>query len=261
MGIPSIKRLISVGCLAWMMFGPPVLAEDALIINVEDAAAPWSCADGTGYANDLVTAIYKAANVPIVLKVLPYARAKSDATNGHAVGCFSMANIPEVQKEFIFPKVPLFLEYISYYQNVANPLPVKKEELLPQGTVVGSVLGYEYSEKFYQLKNSKVIRVEETPSEKQNLKKLAMGRINTAILVHNETKIDDLIIKQAGASGKVELAFRALTIELHLGFAKAHPKAQWALEQYNKGMKIIKSNGTYEQITKKWIAKARAELQ
>jgi hypothetical protein len=49
---------------------------ETLTIMVEDAAAPWSRSDGTGYANDVVVAAFKEMGVEIQLRVVPYSRCK-----------------------------------------------------------------------------------------------------------------------------------------------------------------------------------------
>lgn len=230
----------------------------ALVLYAENDAAPWSKPDGTGYANDLVKALYNAAGVKVELKVAPYSRCKHLVVQGDAVGCFNMARIPELSDTIDFPKAPLFMEYISYFHNLAKPLAVTREKDIPKGTRVGTVIGYEYADLFYELKDKGVLVAEETRSENVNLKKLAAGRIDATILVHNETKLDAMLIAKAGVTGKVSLAFRCATLELHIGFSRAHPQGQWALEKYEEGMKIIKSNGTYDRITTQWADKAMA---
>ena len=62
---------------------PP--ARETVDIGVEDAAAPWSQADGTGYANDLVRASFRAVGVDVRLHVLPYARCKQHVVKGELV--------------------------------------------------------------------------------------------------------------------------------------------------------------------------------
>ena len=66
------------------------LAAD-LKIMAEDAAEPFSRADGTGYANDVVKAAFHAVGVEIAFDVVPYARCKKDAEDGKIAACFSMS--------------------------------------------------------------------------------------------------------------------------------------------------------------------------
>lgn len=230
-----------------------ISAKEKLIIGVEDDAAPWSLADGTGYANELVKAIYQAVNVDIELDVIPYVRCKKEAIDGTKVGCFNMAKIADLEDDIIFPKTPLFLEYISYFYLKEKPLKALSEREIKKGTIVGTVIGYEYTDTFYELKNGGIIQSDETNSETLNIQKLALGRIDAAILVHNETKSSDFIIKNAGAKGQILKAFTSDTLELHIGFSKKHPLTEFAMEMYEKGIAIIKANGTYKKITQKYV--------
>ncbi|MGI9302179.1 MAG: substrate-binding periplasmic protein [Gammaproteobacteria bacterium] len=232
------------------------LAGETLVLGVEDDAAPWSKKDGTGYANELVLALYQAAGVSVELKVLPYKRCKLLTVQGRLVGCFNMAKIESLYDTIAFPSTPLFLEEVGYFHNVDEPLPVETEQDIPRGTTVGVVLGYEYTDTYYELLENGTIEIEESRSETSNLKKLAEGRIDTAILVYNETKPAEAIIERAGATGEIGLSFKGKALELHIGFSKAHPRGAVALAKYEQGIERILADGTYDRITRKWAEKA-----
>src|SRR5499433_2311933 len=67
----------------------------SLVLAVEDDASPWSRPDGSGYANDVVRAAFKAVGVAVELQVVPYARCKRMALRGEVAGCFNMSPSPE----------------------------------------------------------------------------------------------------------------------------------------------------------------------
>ncbi len=231
---------------------------EKLKIFVENDAAPWSKGDGTGYANDLVKAIYDAVDVDVAFEVVPYARCKKYTETGEAVGCLNMAKIPELEKEISFSEIPLFFAYISYFHNTENPLSASRPEDLGKGTIVGTVIGYEYDRMFYELEKGDRIVVEKTRSEEMNIRKLGKGRLDAVILWNNETKPADFIIQKAGMTGKVALAFHSTKLELHIGFSKSNPKGKWARQKYEEGIELIRSNGVYEQITQDWVERAYA---
>lgn len=240
----------------FLMLAQIAEGRETLKFFVENDAAPWSKADGTGYANDLVKAIYDAVDVDADFEVVPYARCKKYTETGEAVGCFNMAKIPEVENKITFSETPLFFAYISYFHNIENPLSTSNAENIKKGTIVGTVIGYEYDDIFYELEKEGQIIVERTRSEEINIKKLGTGRLDAVVLWNNETKPADFIIEKAGMAGKVDLAFHSTKLELHMGFSKAHPKGEWALQKYNEGIKLIQSNGVYEQITQNWAKRA-----
>src|SRR4051812_28270989 len=83
----------------------------------EDAAQPFSGPDGTGYANDLVKAAFKAAGVQVTFDVVPYARCKREVEAGRTPACFSMSWDPGMGKSVIFSQAPIFQVYADVFAN------------------------------------------------------------------------------------------------------------------------------------------------
>ena len=173
-----------------------------LVIAVEDDAAPWSRADGTGYANDVVVASFKAVNVDVQLQVMPYARCKRMVLNGTVAACLSMSPSAEFAGLVELSANPLFTCFAGYFYNVDKPLPVTRERDLTAKTVVGTVIGYEYPAAFESLRKKGRIVIEESPSEETNLKKLALGRVDLALLTYNQVKSPEWLIARAGVAGR-----------------------------------------------------------
>ena len=231
----------------------------SLAIAVEDGAAPWSRADGTGYANDVVTAAFKAVGVNVELSVMPYARCKRMSVRGKIAGCFSMSPSPEFAGLIELSARPLFTCYAGYFYNVSKPPRVARQEDLPAKTIVGTVIGYEYPAAFEALRQKGVVVLDESPSEEINLKKLALGRVDMALLNYNEMKSPAWLIARAGVKGKVKASFRAGVLNSYIGFSRKHPQGEWARRQFNKGYRLIMTNGTLERIRKTWFQKLERE--
>ena len=232
------------------------LAEEqtkSVVLSVEDDAAPWSRSDGSGYANDLVVAAYRAVGVEVDLKVVPYARCKRMAVNGEVAGCFSTSPAPELKGLIELSDQPLFSVTSGYFYNVTNPPTVNRQEDLPAETIVGTVIGYEYPASFEQLREQKKLVVEESPSEDVNLRKLAAGRINLALLNYNDMKSPEWLMKRAGVTGQVKTGFEAGSMNSYIAFSTKHRDGAWAREQFNKGFSIIRTNGTLHRIKKTWM--------
>ena len=105
-----------VAVLALILFALPASAQTkSLVIAVEDDAAPWSLADGSGYANDIVSIAFKAVGVDVQLKVVPYARCKRMVVNGDVAGCFSMSPAPELAGLVELSEQPIFSCYAGYF--------------------------------------------------------------------------------------------------------------------------------------------------
>jgi ABC-type amino acid transport substrate-binding protein len=232
----------------------PPAADSVLDIAVEDDADIWSRADGTGFANDVVRAAFQAAGVGVRLHVVPYARCKQQVVDAAVVACFSMSQLPALA----VPEQPLFVYFSDYFRRAGGPPLPATPDRLPHGTTVGVVLGYEYPASVYDLELRGVIRLESSPSEAVNLRKLAAGRVDLAIVNHNETKPDALLLARAGVTATVERTFRAGVLPSFLGFSRAHPRTPWAMARFTQGMRIIAANGTLRRIQNRWANEANA---
>lgn len=230
-----------------------------LLIAVEDAAAPWSYRDGTGYANDLVREAFRAVGVEVAFKVVPYVSCKRLVVNGDVVGCFSMSPEPGLEREVLLAETPLFTVWFDYFYNRKKPLIATSEGNIPRGTRVGIVTGYEYPPYVKKLKGKGVI-LQESRDEEANLKKLARGRIDAALITHNDLKPVEAMIIKAGVSGSIEFLFRSGVMGSFLGFSKKHPQGEFARKKFNEGFRIIRKSGKVKQIMARWDQAAKAEL-
>ncbi|MGZ3254486.1 MAG: substrate-binding periplasmic protein [Burkholderiaceae bacterium] len=230
------------------------------LIAVEDDAAPWSQRDGTGFANDIVRAAFKAAGSEIELAVVPYARCKDMAIKGKAAACFTMSWIPELAGKIVFADKPLFRCSVDYFVSNKHPLKANSEETIPKGTVIGIVIGYEYPQSFYALKEKSIVVLEESESEELNLKKLSLGRIDAALVTHNETKPAELLMARARVTGQVNRAFRSGVNDSFIGFSTKHPDGLKAMEKFNEGYRIITANGDRRLIEQRWRSAALKEV-
>jgi polar amino acid transport system substrate-binding protein len=245
--------LISILLIQLLSLKETVWAQQ-LVIAVEDDAAPWSQKNGTGYANDIVRAAFKAVKQDITLQIVPYSRCKEMAIDGKTPACFNMSGIdnPEFKGKIVFPKIPLFYCTIDYFAKNENVSKIRNQQNLKKGTVVGTVIGYEYPLVLDQLRKKGIIVLEESESEITNLKKLALGRIDYALIVHNETKPAQLLLAKAKVNNKVRIAFNCGKQKVYIGFSTTHPKGKIALKKFDEGMQIISNNGTLKKITEKW---------
>jgi ABC-type amino acid transport substrate-binding protein len=236
---------------------PSLAAQPPLEIAAEDDAEPWSQRDGSGYANDVVQAAFRAAGVKTRLTVLPYARCKDYVLRGKLVAGFSMSWLPDFKDKLVFSKEPLFSCHSDYFFQGGQAPKASRAAGLPTGTVVGVVIGYEYPPSVYDLRSRGVLAFEESESEELNLKKLALGRIDTALINYNETKPAELMMANAGVSGKVKRGFSSGTLGSYIGFSLLHPRGAWAKRKFDQGYAAIAANGTLAKISARWVAKAR----
>jgi polar amino acid transport system substrate-binding protein len=234
--------------------------QPAIEIAVEDAAALWSRPDGTGFANDVVRAAFKASGIDVIFRVVPYARCKRLLVEGAVVACFSMSMHPDLRGTVLFPSSPIFTCYTELVQSTAHPLAVKRLRELPRGTNVGSVLGYEYPEPILKAVKDGAIVLDESESEESLLRKLSAGRLPAALVNVNDSKSLGYLNAIAHAPSAAVRVERVGALPSYLGFSARHAKAKWAFQKYEEGMRIIAGNGRIGAITREWSDSAAAAI-
>ena len=231
----------------------PSLAAD-LIIMAEDAAEPFSRADGTGYANDLVRAAFRAAGVEIQFDVVPYARCKKDVENAKVVACFSMSWYMGLEDKVAFSDLPIIQVYADVFLNRNSPSRVARIADIGKGAMVGIINRYEYPEAIYGLRRQGAV-LQLSPNDRANLQMLARGRLDAAIVMTND--LEPLMQKalDSGVGSQVTYAFREGIEKGYVGFSKKIPGGELARQQFNDGYKKIIANGTVETIRRKWTTR------
>ncbi|WP_284348277.1 substrate-binding periplasmic protein [Roseisolibacter agri] len=247
------SQLPALALLALLAGAEPPRRE-TIDIGVEDAAAPWSQADGTGYANDVARAAFAAVGVDLRMHVLPYARCKQHVVRGELIACVSMSPAPELDGVVRFSAKPLFVFACDFFENPARPLPPRIADFRP-GTRVGTVLGYEYPlEMMEALRRSGAV-LEATPMEELNLRKLAVGRLDAAIVNRDAVKSPDWVAARAGVTGKVRSVFRTGGMPAYVGFSLVHRGGAALAARFDAGHARIIASGERDRIQRRWIAR------
>ncbi len=248
----------SFNSIALLMLAAAVLATagtqpEKLRVLVEDAAEPFSNADGSGYANEVVVAAFAAAGVNVELAVVPYARCKALVLAGVEAACFSMSREPGLQGAVKFAQIPLFSVTPVYYQSRRHPLKASKESELGVGVTIGIVNGYEYPDSAMKARergaNLVVAR-----SEQINLKKLAAGRLDAALVMDNPLHGARQWAQEAGVDQQVVATFASARQDSYIGFSLKHPQGEWALAEFNRGYALILADGRHKKIAERWGA-------
>ncbi len=225
-------------------------AGPAIEIMVENAAAPWSAADGSGYANELVRAAYRAVNTAVTLKVVPYARCKAYVMQAQIAGCMSMSDSPELHGLVHFADAPLFSAHPVFFYDSRRSMPAAAMSELRPGIRIGIVLGYEYPASVGQLKERGVV-LDAAASEELNLKKLAAGRLDLALVMLDYHKTAELLQSKAKVS-HLAAAFDMEAQGSYLGFSTTHADGERARALFNQGYALIQANGIKKRIDDRW---------
>lgn len=226
-------------CAALPLLFALTLGAQPLQILVEDAASPWSRPDGTGYANTIVREAFRARGVAIELLVVPYARCKASVMSGEAAACFNMAWEPSLQGLVSFADQPLYTSEAQVFTaSSRTPSPPQSLSAVPAGSLFGLVNGYEYPPEVMAVLRR--FDIDYSNNETTLLKKLALRRIQYAVLVTDPKKQAAQLIAQAGiAPGRLRYLFTAGSQGVYIGFSSSHPEGNAARQIFNEGMNSI----------------------
>lgn len=247
----SIAALVlSCACLALpARAGPP----PPLDIMVEEAAPPFSYADGSGYANEVVMAALRARGVQFKLWVVPRATCQHSVLEGLVAACFGMDWQPEYKDRIVLAEPPLVVLDADLYELRARPLPRPEHGCsLPAGTRVALADGQDYPAEALELARAGVL-FEASPSHERSLKMLAAGQVDAAMVISNELLPRDRLAAQLGK--ELGLAFRCGRLTASIGFSLKHGRGRWAHESYLAGYKRIQEMGLLRQIQAAWAKK------
>jgi ABC-type amino acid transport substrate-binding protein len=223
-----------------------------LRIAVEDAADLWSRPDGTGFANEVVRAAFRAVDIDIQLLVVPYARCKQLLVDGSVTACFSMSSAPELHGKALFPRAALFACNTELVQNPARPLRAGRLADLPRGTTVGMVLGYEYPAEVRAAERAGKITFVTAPSETILMRKLSAGRLDAILVNVNETKSLEYVAALAGVATGYQSIEHVGRLESFIGFSASDPRAAQARDAFDEGMHRIVANGILARVQRQW---------
>jgi len=249
---PPLKHLL----LAAMLWLPMAAWANTATLGAEDDAHPWSNADGTGYANDVVRAAYQAVGWEVRFEVLPYPRCKQMAERGALLACFSASKTPLLEKKLQYPAVPVFVAQNILYAPSDSSLAGCDHRAWPRKMYIGLINGYEYHPAVEALQASGAIGVVTTTSEVLALRMLEYYRFDAALITVDAVKRIELIAKIAKVNANYKVVCDFGGLPAYVAFSRRHPQATAALSAYNKGMTIITQNGTITRLQKQWASTA-----
>ncbi len=235
--------MIRICLLAALILGScSVALAETITLGAENDWAPYANPDGTGMANEIVRAAYKAVGIHVDFKVAPYNRLLKEVRDGTLLGAFNVPKESANESVYLFGSAPLFVARSAYYHNREHPLSASRKEDLVNGEKIGIVFDYGYGDFF--AKNDRVVKIP-VRSDLLNLRKLAKERIDATILYD---KTADKIIAENGLKDEIVKAFDSESSNIYVAFSKSYPKAAYYAKKLDEGLAVIRSNGRYERI-------------
>jgi len=242
--VRSAIKLILMSVIVCFATVAAVYAE-TIEIAAEDDWIPYAKEDGTGLANEIIRAAFKSVDIKVEYKMFPYARTLLYIEQGKYVAGFNVPLDEQSNKKYILGDKALYDAVSAYYCNRAQPLSAKNRDELKNGEKIGVVRGYGYGDHYLKLIKKGLIKEDVTTSETSNLRKLALGRIDSTIIYDKTAYI---LIKQLNLESKIKFAFINEKTPIYLAFSKVHPKGQYYADKFDEGMAKIQADGVYQKI-------------
>lgn len=236
-----------------LLFTAGAATAETLTLVAENDWYPYAAdrnGEARGISVDLVRAAYAAEGVDVQFKLMSYARCMELLNLGEEIGCFNTPDDDAIREAQLLPEHALDINPAYIYtraDNVAEALSLAQLG----GKVVGIVNGYRYGNAFMQ--NPHILR-EYSPSDLQNLKKLAAGRLDYIVLYE---RVARYLIGQYGE--ELSIKIRPITpigeIAIFVSFSPHHPRSAEAMKQFDQGMKKLQDSGRYAAILQGWDTK------
>ncbi|WP_108648978.1 substrate-binding periplasmic protein [Dongshaea marina] len=198
-----------------------------------------------GLANEIVVTALKKGGMESKVKILPWTRAMESVKQGKMDAISTVWYTDERAKTFIYSD-PYLSNRVVFVKKAGNPFEYDGVDSL-SGKNVGIIRDYGYGDAFYAASNFK-----RTPSNslESNLKKVAAGRVDL-------TLDDEIVVKYTISTElpdlKSKLGFTKNSYSeqpLHIVVTKSNPNGQAIIDAFNKGLKMMKEDGSFDAIMK-----------
>jgi len=234
--------------LSYSVSAQQTTASDKVVtIAAEDNWPPFSDERGRGLSTAIVSAAFKLAGYQIKTIAVPYARALYYTEHNTTNGCWNVTRQRSTEQKFLFHDIPLFKAASSfYYFKTAKPYSSVVE--IPDGAIVGVILGYEYGDLFEEHK--KRFQLVEVSNHEQLLALLNDNKLDLAIFFDDvlhyyleRLKRKDLQIVRGKLNyiSDIFVAFNHDDLE-----NKARAAA------LDHGLRLLHENGDYQRLLKQF---------
>ncbi len=219
-------------------------AEDENVITIANGEWPPFISENLkhhGVVCHIITEAFALEGVTVVYEWVPWKRAFVLTERGKYDATASWVPTPERKEKFHFSNTFLRNQKVFFHMK-SKPFDWKTIDDL-KGLKIGGVLGYTYGEAFDKAVEEGILRLERTPTEIQNFKKLQAGRID---IYPQEKEIGYGNIRafpENEASQFTHHPKPLMETTHHLIFSKKVEKNERLIKLFNKGLNTLKESG------------------
>lgn len=201
-----------------------------------------------GYVNHIVTEAFASQGYSVNFVYLPWARAYEEALSGQFDATSYWYTSQWREKDFHYSK-PVVSERLVFFRRQSEA-PQRWQDLSDFKELrIGLTRGYTYTDELWSLAESAPERVSVVNTDRQNLKMLALGRID----LFPVDEITGWYLAQSylapEQARRLETLPRPLTVvKGHVLFLKGTPDSLSLLNAFNQGLAELSASGRLEQL-------------
>ena len=203
--------------------------------------------ENQGLAVEITKAAYKTQGVDIDIAYFPWARALKGVKEADYDFIVAIWKTEE-RAEFLNMSQPYLENKIAFIKNKGDSFEYEGLESLNDKDVAVS-RGYGYGDAFLSATN---FRRPESNNLLKCIKKLVAGRVDLTL---EDEVVSRYELKNNAPEllEKIEFTNNALSSNsVYLASSLGHSKNKMIIERFNKGLQVIKENGTYAEIMKRY---------
>lgn len=195
-----------------------------------------------GPVSEIITLAFEQQGYKVIRKQMPWSRALQETQKGHFDGIYTAWYRKDREKDFIYSSELVKNELVFFIRN-KDSIAFNGYDSL-KDYEIGVVRDYALPPGFEEAK----LTVQVANSDKQNLNKLAAGRINLALLDRAQGK-HILKTQLPGLKNKLKAINPPVNVETnHLMFSRAVKDAEQIAQVFETGLSAIKNSGKFDEI-------------
>jgi polar amino acid transport system substrate-binding protein len=244
-----MKKLLLLFILILTFFSQALCGDFKVLKSASDPWPPFIDPQNPteGISLEIARAAYKTQGYKVEHAYQPWARAITHLKRGE-IDIIVNTWMTDERKTFLMYSDTYTANEIKFIKLADDPFEFNGLDSL-KGKRIGTVRGYGYGDKF---SNSTSFTRQEVANLHINIKKLLAGRID--LTLEDEIVARVLIAqKDVHLLEKISFTNNALSKKnMYVTSGLANPHHKEYIEAFNKGLGIIKSNGTYNTIMQKY---------
>lgn len=237
-----------------LFIASPIQSAEAETISIDDAYPPYMYSKNKmpkGFYSDIINAVFERMGDAVQINAMPWKRAVFQIDIA-AAGLGGLYKTDKRLAKYDYSDAIYEETLVVYTQKNKSFLYTNLDDL--NDRLIGVNTGWSYGNAFDKARALHKFKVQEVKTNLQNLKMLAVGRLDAVVI---DSLSADLIVKKDQMGSQLVKLETPVTINgAFLAFHKSADKKD-LLKRFNKALHTMKSDGSYDQIVKAFVASAK----